>query len=175
MENGLLSPQERIPERICEQIWDVQLPQVVEQVLVGPKIPSRDRILQGTVEQILGVPVPEMVEQLVKLPKTVSEDGIQQRTVERIVRHSSSAGCGRTGGGLQDFSLRTGFNNISEDRPSKTLGVPLAEKIVEMPVTQTCVAYAGDDKIAGKDLVVTRLTRMSLTLDFPASLYESVM
>ena len=83
-EHGLLSPQEWIPERICEQIWDVQLPQVVEQVLGGPRIPSRDRILQGTAERIFDVLVPEMVEQLVKLPKTVSEDGIQQRTVERI-------------------------------------------------------------------------------------------
>ena len=73
-EHGIQPPQERI-----------QLPQVVEQVLAGPMIPSRDRILQGTVEQISDVPVPEMVEQLVKLPKTVSEDRIQQRTVERIV------------------------------------------------------------------------------------------
>ena len=61
-EHVLLSPQERIPERICEHIRDVQLPLV----------------------RILDVPVTEMVKQLMKLPKTVSEDGIQQRTVERI-------------------------------------------------------------------------------------------
>ena len=77
-EHGEMLPQEQIPEMICEQIWNVQLPQVVEQVLAGPMIPSRDRILQGTVEQISDVLVPDMVEQLVmvkqlmKLPKTAS-------------------------------------------------------------------------------------------------------
>ena len=80
----LLLPQERLPERTCEQIGIVPVPQVVEQVIGVPKTSSQDRMLQGTVEQILDVPVPEMVEQLVKLPKTVSEDGIQQQTVERI-------------------------------------------------------------------------------------------
>ena len=43
----------QIPEKICEQIVDVHVPQVVGQVLEVPKIPSLDRILQCTVEQIL--------------------------------------------------------------------------------------------------------------------------
>ena len=55
--------------KICEQIVDVHVPQVVEQVF--------------EVKQILDVLVPEMVEQLVKLPNTVSQDRIQER-VERI-------------------------------------------------------------------------------------------
>ena len=76
-ERGVLLCQERIPEKICEQIVDVHVPQVVEQVLDVPKMSCRDRISQGTVEQILDVVVPGMVEELVKLPKTVSEDGIQ--------------------------------------------------------------------------------------------------
>ena len=73
---------EQISERICKQIVDVHVPQVVEQV---PKISSQDRNLQGRVEQIPDVLVPEMVKQLVKSPKTESVDRIQQRTAERIV------------------------------------------------------------------------------------------
>ena len=83
-ERGALLRQERIPERTCEQIGNVPIPQVVEQIIEVPKISSQDGILQDAVEQIPDVPVPEMVQQLVNLPKTVSEDGIQQRTVERI-------------------------------------------------------------------------------------------
>ena len=52
---------EQISERICEQIADVRVPQVVEQVLEAPKISSQDRNLQGTVEEIPDVLVPEMV------------------------------------------------------------------------------------------------------------------
>ena len=78
------APQEQTCEKICEQIVDVHVPQVVEQVLKVPKISSRDRILQGTVEQIFDVPVTEMAEQLVKLPNIVSQDRIQERTVQRI-------------------------------------------------------------------------------------------
>ena len=45
-------PQEQTPEKICEKIADVHVPQVVE--------------------RIIEVPVPEMVEQLVRQPKTHS-------------------------------------------------------------------------------------------------------
>ena len=38
--------QERISERIREQVVDAFVPRVVEQVIEVPKIPSRDRILQ---------------------------------------------------------------------------------------------------------------------------------
>ena len=95
------APQERISEKICEQIVAVHVPQVFVQVLEVPKISSRDRILQGTVEQILDVPVPEMVEQLVNLPNTVSQDSIQERTAERIADIPVPQGRGGTGGGLQ--------------------------------------------------------------------------
>ena len=59
------------------------MPQVVEQIIEVPKM----------TEQILDVLVPKTVEQSVQLPSTVSEGG-----------HSSSAGCGGIGGGLQGFS-----------------------------------------------------------------------
>ena len=41
-----------------------------------------------------------------------------------------------------------------------------------MPVTRTRVAFAEDGKTAEKELAVARLTRLSLTLDFPSSQYE---
>ena len=52
-EDGIPPPKEGIPERTCEQVVDVRVPQVVEQVLEVPKISSQDRNLQGTVEQTL--------------------------------------------------------------------------------------------------------------------------
>ena len=58
------APQEQTSERICEQIADVHVPQVVEQVLEVSKM----------AEQILDVLVLETVEQSVKLPISVSED-----------------------------------------------------------------------------------------------------
>ena len=85
----------QISERICEQIADVHVPQVVGQVLEAPKISSQDRNLQGTVEQIPDVLVPEMVEQLVKLSKTVSVNRIQERTAEGFLfRQGSTEFCG---------------------------------------------------------------------------------
>ena len=56
-ERGVWPPQEQIPEKICEQIADVHVSQVVEQIIEVPKM----------AEQILDVLVPEMVEQLAKL------------------------------------------------------------------------------------------------------------
>ena len=53
-EHSVWPPQEQIPEKICEQIADVHVPQVVEQIIEVPKM----------AEQILDVLVPEMVEQL---------------------------------------------------------------------------------------------------------------
>ena len=150
-----------------------QFPQVVEQVLGGPKIPNRDRILHVTVEKILVVPVPEMVKQLMKLPKTVSEDGIQQRTVERIADIPMPQVAEELEEAIKIFSQNRVQQRFGR-QTIKTPGVSLAEKIVQMPVTHTCVAYAGDEKIARKDLVVTRLTRLSLTLDFPASQFSGM-
>ena len=83
-EHGETPPQERIPERTCEQIGNVPISQVVEKVIEVPRISRQDRILHGTVEQISDFPGPEMVEQLVKLPKTVSQV-FQQRLVEKTV------------------------------------------------------------------------------------------
>ena len=83
-ERGVWPPQEQIPEKICEQIVDVRIPQDVGQVLEVPKTACRDRSLECTAEQILDVPVPEMVKQLVEAPKTILQDRIQQRTVEHI-------------------------------------------------------------------------------------------
>ena len=135
-ELGLPPPQEQIPERTCEQVVDVRVPQVVGQVLEVPKISSQDRDLHGTVEQISDVLMPEMVWQFVKLPKTESDDRIQQRTaehiavipvpqvVEKLVVVSSVFPQDRS---HQRFAEKTG----------ETLDISLAEKIVEEPITQT--------------------------------------
>ena len=110
---------EQISERICEQIADVHVPQVVGQVLEAPKISSKDRNLQGTVEQIPDVLVPEMVEQLVKLSKTASVDRIQERTAEQTVDILGSAGCGGTDRVLQGFLPGQGSTEFCGAGPLK--------------------------------------------------------
>ena len=103
----------------------------------SPKIQSRDRILQCTVEQILDVPVPEMVKQLVEAPKTIPQDRIQQRTVEFFAADTPVP---------QDVEEPAEFfKAFSQDRVQLRFGgqiienpaIPLAEKIVELPVIQT--------------------------------------
>ena len=126
----------QISERICEQIADVHVPQVVEQVLEAPKISSQDRNLQGTVEQILDVLVPEMVEQLVKLPKTVSVDRIQQRTAEQTVDILVPQDVEEPA----EFFKASALDRVQQSSAEQTIEIPdiaLAEKIVEGPVTQT--------------------------------------
>ena len=76
-EPGIPQLQERIPERTCEQVVDVRMPQFVGQVLEVPKISSQDRDLHGTVEQIPDVLVPEMAKQLVEVPEIISPGRIQ--------------------------------------------------------------------------------------------------
>ena len=104
---------ERISERICEQIADVRVPQVVEQIIEVPKM----------TEQTLDVLMLDMVEQLVKLPNTVSDDRIQQRTAEHIAVIPVP----------QDVkelvvvfrvSPRTGFNSALWSRPFLLLHLP---------------------------------------------------
>ena len=95
-ERGVWPPQEQTPEKICEQIADVHVPQVVE--------------------QILDVLVPEMAKQLAEMPETVSPDRTQQPTVEQIVDASVPQAVEE----LTDvfrFSPRTGFNSALWSRP----------------------------------------------------------
>ena len=136
-ERGVWPSQEQIPEKICEQIVDVHIPQDVGQVLEVPKTACRDRSLECTAEQIPDVPVPEMVKQLVEAPKTTHQDRIQQRTVEHIAADTSVP---------QDVEEPAEFfKAFSQDRVQLRFGgqiienpaIPLAEKIVELPVSQT--------------------------------------
>ena len=116
---------ERISERICEPIADVHVPQVVEQIIEVTKM----------AEQILDVLVLETVEQSVKLPSTISEDRIQERTAQRIVDIPVP----------QDVEELVEVPTVSQDRIQQrfaeqtidSLGISLAEKIVEGLVTQT--------------------------------------
>ena len=130
-------PQKQTSEKICEQIVDVHVPQVVGQVLEVPKTACRDRSLECTAEQILDVPVPEMVKQLVEEPKTIHQDRIQQRTVEHIAADTPVP---------QDVEEPAEFfKAFSQDRVQlrfrgqiiENLAIPFAEKIVELPVIQT--------------------------------------
>ena len=120
-ERGVWPLQKQIPEKICEQIADVHVPQVVEQIIEVPKM----------AEQILDVLVPEMVEQLAKLSKTIRQDRIQQRTVEHIAADTPVP---------QDVEEPAEFfKAFSQDRVKllENPAIPLAEKIVELPVIQT--------------------------------------
>ena len=130
----MLLPQERIPERACEQVVDVRVRQVVEQVPEVPKNSSQDRNLQGTVEQIPDDPVLEKAEQLVEVPKTVLQDKIQQRTVEQIVDAQVPQAVEELAEVFRVFSQ----DRIQQCTVEQTIpAVPLAEKIVELPVIQT--------------------------------------
>ena len=133
------APQERIPERTCEQVVDVRVSQVVEQVR------------SYTVERILDVPVLEMVKQLAKLPNTVDAPGPQ--VVEELAEASK-------------VSSQDRVHRLFQGQTIKTTGISPAEKIIEMPVTQASVAYAEDGKIAEKDLVVTRFCPFELDTGF---------
>ena len=133
----------------CEQTVD-DIPRVGEQVLTQD-LKSRSK-LPWYSGQILDVPVLELVKQWAKLPNTV--DAPVPQVVEELAEASKVFS--------QDRVQRR-----FEGQIIKTPGISLAEKIIEMPVTQTRVAFGEDGKIAEKDLAVARLARLSLTLDFP--------
>ena len=133
-ERGVWPPQERTPDKTCEQVVDVRVRLVVEQVLEVPKNSNQDRNLQGTVEQIPDDPVLEKAEQLVEMPKTVLQDGIQQRTVEQIV----DAPVPQAVEELAEVSKVFSQDGIQQRIVEQTIpAIPLAEKIVELPVIQT--------------------------------------
>ena len=100
-ERGETPLQERISERIREQIVDAHVSQVLEQVTKLPKTSSRDRTLQRAVEQILDVPVPEMVTRLLGVPNIIPQDRILQRTVKQaeatqVLQSETSGADGQT-------------------------------------------------------------------------------
>ena len=132
-EHGI-PPQERIPEKICEQIIDVFVSQVVEQVTGLPKNSSQDRNLQGTVEQIPDDPMLEKAEQLVEVPEIVSRDGVQQRIVEQII----DAPVPQAVEELAEVSKVSSQDGIQQRIVEQTIpAFPLAEMIVKVPVIQT--------------------------------------
>ena len=99
----------------------------------SPKILSRDRILQCTVEQSLDVPVHEKAEQLAKVPKIVPQDRIQQRTVEQTVDILVPQDVEEPAEFFKAFSqdrVQLRFGGQISENPA----IPLAEKIVELPV-----------------------------------------
>ena len=132
-EHGI-PPQDRIPEKICEQIVDVSVSQVVEQVTGLPENSSQDRNLQGTVEQIPDDPMLEKAEQLVEVPEIVSRDGVQQRIVEQII----DAPVPQSEEELAEVFKVSSQDEIQQRIVEQTIpAFPLAEKIVELLVIQT--------------------------------------
>ena len=124
-ERGVWPHQEQIHEKICEQIADVHVPQVVEQIVEMPKM----------AEQILDVLVPEMVEQLMKLSKTVSVGRIQERTAEQSVDILVPQDVEE----LAEFFKASSLDRVQQSSVEQTVETPdmtLAEKIIEMPVTR---------------------------------------
>ena len=115
-ERGVWPPQEQIPEKICEQIVDVHVSQVVGQVLEVPKTARRDRSLACTAEQILDVLVPKMTKQLVEVSEAVFQDRIQERTVEQIVDASVQQAVEELAEVFR-LSPRTGLNSVLWSRP----------------------------------------------------------
>ena len=135
-ERGVWPHQKQIPEKICEQIVDVHVPQDVGQVFEAPKISSQDRNLQCTVEQILDVPVLEKAERLAEVPKIVSQDGIQQRTMEQTVDILVPQDVEEPAEFFKAFSqdmVQLCFGGQIIETPV----ISLAGKIVEAPVIQT--------------------------------------
>ena len=98
----------------------------------SPKISCRDRILQCTMEQILDVPVPEKVEQLAEMPKIVSQDRIQERAVEQTVDIPVPQDVEETA----EFFKTSSQDRVQQRFRGQIIELSLAEKIVEMPVTQ---------------------------------------
>ena len=120
-DRGVWPPQEQTPEKICEQIADVHMPQVVEQTIEVPKM----------AEQILDVPVPEMVEQLLEVPETVSQDRIKQRTVEQIVDFPVPQAVQELAEVCRIFSQ----DRIQQRTVEQTIpAISLDEKIIEVPM-----------------------------------------
>ena len=54
----------RTSQRAVEQIFDVPVPEMVNQLVEASKTVPQDRIRQRTVEQIVDAPVPQVLEEL---------------------------------------------------------------------------------------------------------------
>ena len=137
-------PQERIADRICEHVVDVSVPQVVEQLLIVPKISSQTESCSVPWNRFLAVPVPRMIEQFVEVPKTVSQDRIQQRTLEQIsdtpVPQVVEEQVFKVFSQNRVFILFTQdvFQHRFVKLIFKTLAMSPTEKFVNLPPQQTC-------------------------------------
>ena len=127
---------EHITECIDEQIVNRLEAKRADLADTAKSSADQDRNSLGTVGQIPDVLAPEMVEQLVKLPKTVSKNEIQERTVEHIAADIPVLQVAEE---LMEASKVFPEDKIQKRFAGQTIDSPgmfLAEKIVEMPVTQ---------------------------------------
>ena len=176
-ERGTRPPlQERISERIREQIVDAYVSQVLEQVTKLPKTSSRDRTLQRAVEQILDVPVPEMVNRLLEVPKIIPQDRILQRTVKQpeatqvppsetsgadgqthsLFQKSSSAAL-QTSTDLKEFEMVISVRRLAEQEHSTALDQLLSRISATMKLG---AGADGDPFVKVKDLITDLISRV---------------
>ena len=120
-----------------EDLWTGRGPPCTTGCRASPRSTQElkpDRNLQGIVEQIPDDPMLGKAEQLVEVPETVSRDGVQQRTVEQIV----DAPVPQAVEELSEVSKVFSQGKIQQRIVEQIIpAIPLAEKIVELPVIQT--------------------------------------
>ena len=135
-----IPPQERIPEKICEQIVRrTSVPQVVEQVIeVCPRTQAKTETYRVQWSRFRMILVPEVVRAVGETVENRSpEIGVQQRTVEHIAADTPVPQvCGGTGrSSSKAFLSGQRFNSALLEQTIPA--IPLAEKIVELLVIQT--------------------------------------
>ena len=110
------------------------------------------------------------------MPETISENRTQQRNMKHIVGIPVLAGYGGTGGVLQGFL--SGQSSTEFRRPDhRNPAVSLAEKIIEMPVTQirketkqvvnTHVQHAVNAVEAEKPIINEKINQVTKHVEIP--------
>ena len=78
-----LVPQERIPERIVEEISDVPVPEVMEKTVEVGKHSRQEGMQSYTVEQIVGAPFPQTQKEIREVTQLIPQERISDRFVEQ--------------------------------------------------------------------------------------------
>ena len=82
--------QDRIPQRIDEQLVDIPVPQIAEETVEMFNVFTQDRVQQRIVEQITETPEVSLVEEIVEAPKTQTQE---KRIVEESDVPFLNGGC----------------------------------------------------------------------------------
>ena len=115
-------PQERIQDRIVEEIPDVSIPQVMEETIGVVKHVPQDRVQSNAVEQIVAEPVPRIQEETGQVNQLVPQDRIADRSSEHTIDIPNP----QIQGKLVDV-----IQLILQERISERIGATLALRIQE--------------------------------------------